>query len=291
MKWPWQLDNLAKPFLETLSVPDRNPSSIADATSRTEWHRSLDWHFRLYQCFMACNKADWKTARTHLATLDQAAPTFTDDRMASMRRFVIYLNGVIEQGRGNTEVALNQFGMLYGTIPTQRTAQGDLSILAVMNTLLMIRSPSHAMHAEAEGMLKSIEGQCQSHPNKSMVSAFQMLKATTQGKESSIVKMKQCIQLALHAAKAVSNNQLLCICMNYMTAAFFTNIIGEQTEKSAKAGRVLARRAGDRLWQCVADNMLADTYEKRGDAQNAAQARQEAETLLPYVPGPLRQAR
>lgn len=279
---------------ETLTVPDRCPISISGASARMEWHRALDWHFRLYQCFMACNKADWKTARTHLAALDQAAPMFSDDRRPSMTRFAIYLNGVIEQGIGNTDAALSHFRMLYATtatIPGQRSAQADLSVLAIMNTLLMIRSPIHPMHSEAEGLLQRIESHCQSHPNQSMVSAFELLKATTQGKDTSIIKMKQCIQKALHAAKAVTNNQLLCICMNYMTAAFFTNIIGEQTEKSAKAGRVLARRAGDRLWQCVADNMLADTYEKRGDIQEAAQPRQEAQALLSYLPAPLRELR
>ncbi|KAL1647992.1 hypothetical protein SLS58_002317 [Diplodia intermedia] len=277
---------------ETLAVPDRNPISIRGASARTEWHRALDWHFRLYQCFMACNKADWKTARTHLAALDQAAPMFSDDRRPSMTRFAIYLNGVIEQGYGNTQAALGHFRMLWATnmSSTQHTAQSDLTNLAIMNTLLIIRSPTHPMHSEAEELLQKIEALCVTHPNYSMRSACQLLKATTKGKDSSIIKMKQCIQNALHAAKAVANNQLLAICMNYMTAAFFTNIIGEQTEKSAKAGRVLAKRAGDRLWQCVADSMLADTYEKRGDGQQAVQPRQEAEALLPYLPAPLREA-
>ncbi|EKG21021.1 Cohesin loading factor [Macrophomina phaseolina MS6] len=278
---------------ETLTVPDRNPSSISGASARMEWHRALDWHLRLYQCFMACNKAEWKAARAHLAALDQAAPMISEDRRPAMTRFAIYLNGVIEQGCGNTETALSHFRMLYVTaaVPNQRTVQSDLSVLAIMNTLLMIRSPTHPMHSEAEGLLQRIEQYCQSHPNQSMVSAFELLKATTRGKDSSIIKMKQCIQKALHAAKAVTNNQLLCICMNYMTAAFFTNIIGEQTEKSARAGKVLARRAGDKLWQCVADHMLADTYEKRGDAQQAASARAEAQAFMPYLPAPLREPR
>ncbi|KAK0661753.1 hypothetical protein DIS24_g2348 [Lasiodiplodia hormozganensis] len=278
---------------ESLAAPDPNPMSIHGASVCMEWHRALDWHFRLYQCFMACNKADWKTARTHLTALDQAAPMFSEDRRPSMSRFAIYLDGVIEQGSGNTQAALGHFRMLWATnvTPMQHTAQSDLSILAIMNTLLIIRSPSHPMHADAEGLLQKIEGQTLTHPNLSMRSACQLLKATTKGKDSSIVKMKQCIQQALHAAKAVANNQLLSICMNYMTAAFFTNIIGEQTEKSAKAGRVLAKRAGDRLWQCVADSMLADTYEKRGDVQQAFQPRQEAEALLPYLPAPLREPR
>ncbi|KAF2146126.1 uncharacterized protein K452DRAFT_219688 [Aplosporella prunicola CBS 121167] len=275
---------------ESLNKPDLTPVSVQGACERMEWHLLLDWHLRMHQAFLACNKSDWRSARSHIASLSNTIPQPFNEQRKSMERFVTYLNGVVEQGTGNIEAALEQFQLLRNYRSTGRDAQADLSILASMNSLLILRDPRHPKHDQADDLLRSLEPQCLTHPSKSIISAFYLLRAISHSKESSIIKMKQCIQQALHAAKSVSNNQLLCISMNYMTAMFFTNIIGEQAEKSAKAGRSLAKRAGNSLWTCVADGMLAGTYDKHGNVEGAAWTRHEAEQLIPTLPEPLKQA-
>lgn len=91
------------------------------------------------------------------------------------------------------------------------------------------------------------------------------------------------------AAKSAGNNQLLFIVMNIMTDLFFHSIIGDQAEKSAQAGRTLAKRGGNNLWVCVADSMFGDIKETCGKPAEAHAARQEGMGLLQGLPKGLKE--
>ena len=92
----------------------------------------------------------------------------------------------------------------------------------------------------------------------------------------------------MNAARAVANNQLLFVVMNVMTDLFFHGIIGEQAEKSAGAGRTLAKKSGDQLWLSVADNMYAEIKERCGKKAEADAARMEGITVLKTLPDALK---
>lgn len=77
--------------------------------------------------------------------------------------------------------------------------------------------------------------------------------------------------------------------MNFMTAMFFKDIVGEQAEKSARAGRQLAKRGGNKMWVCVSDGMLAETLEREGKREDAVAARREGEGLVSDLPAELRE--
>ena len=263
------------------------PESVASASSRMTWRTVIEWHMRLHLAFMSCSRADWSSAETALESLRETATNTSIDSSGTLARFATYLSGVIEQGKGSTASALSTYQSPTLSLPNSNVrtsdARTDVSILAAMNSLLIIREVSHPQHHLAENLLTGIEPLCLTHPNKSIVSAFHLIKATTNSKDS-IVKTKQCIKSALQAAKSISNQQLLCISMNLMTAMFFTDIMGEQAEKSAKAGRLLAKRCKDDLWICVADGMLVDTLEKHGKVQEAQVVRQEMLELKDKLP-------
>lgn len=272
---------------ESFDLRESAPESVTSASNRMTWRTVIDWHMRLHLAFMCCSRADWSSAETALESLRQTAANTSIDSSGTLMRFATYLGGVIEQGKGLTASALSTYQSSMLSLPNSNVrtsdARTDVSILAAMNSLLVIRDVSHPQHHLAESLLAGIEPLCLTHPNKNIVSAFHLIKATTNSKDS-IVKTKQCIQSALQAAKSISNQQLLCISMNLMTAMFFTDIVGEQAEKSAKAGRLLAKRCKDDLWICVADGMLADTLEKHGKMQEAQVVRQEMMELKDKLP-------
>jgi hypothetical protein len=76
--------------------------------------------------------------------------------------------------------------------------------------------------------------------------------------------------------------------MNNMTTTFFTGIVGDQAEKSARTGRSLAKKSHDRLWIAVADGMYGDIMERCGKPAEAEAARREAESLVMDLPEALK---
>lgn len=73
-----------------------------------------------------------------------------------------------------------------------------------------------------------------------------------------------------------------------MTDLFFQSIVGEQAEQSARAARTLAKKGGDKLWLCVADNMFGEIKERCGKNAEAAAAYKEAVEVLEGVPEAVR---
>lgn len=276
---------------ESLDLHEPVNESMAGASSRIAWRILMDWHMRLHLAFIACSRADWSSAEATLVALRETAKNSFIDSTDTLPRLATYLSGVVNQGKGLTDLALSTYQLPILALPASNArpndAHTDIAILAAMNSLLLIRDPSHPQHYVSDTLLAQLDPICLAHPNKAIVSAYFIIQANTKGKDS-IVKTKHCIQSALQAAKSIANQQLLCISMNLMTATFFTDIVGEQAEKSAKAGRLLAKRCKDDLWVCVADGMLVDTLEKHGKMQEAQVVRQEMLELRAKLPETLR---
>jgi hypothetical protein len=98
------------------------------------------------------------------------------------------------------------------------------------------------------------------------------------------------MQTAMQAARSSYDDHLLCMLVNIMTDLFFTNVVGEQAEKSAKAGRNLAKKTNDRLWTAVSDRMYADTLDRSGKTSDAGLIRNEAWETMHSLPPSLKAA-
>lgn len=78
--------------------------------------------------------------------------------------------------------------------------------------------------------------------------------------------------------------------LNIMSWKFFSGVIGEQADKSARASLTLAKKGGDSLWTCVAAGVLADTLEAAGRINEAEQARLEGQKYARELPDRIREA-
>lgn len=68
--------------------------------------------------------------------------------------------------------------------------------------------------------------------------------------------------------------------LTFMSWKYFRGVVGEQAEKSVRAGRAMAKRANDRLWASVTDEMLAETLERHGKGDEARNVREEGQRLI-----------
>jgi hypothetical protein len=212
------------------------------------------------------------------------------ESLGHRRRWTTYLTGVIEQGSGNLHAALVAFqdpSLALPTLPTTRAfdSQNDLCLLAALNTLLIIRSPSHPQHYLAESIMAALEPLIlphpHQHPNKAIVSSIFLLKSIL---GNLLTNKKQYLQTALNNARSLNNAQLLAVAMNALTSMFFKDIVGSQTDKSSATAMVLSKRAESNLWRAVANGLMANTLEMQGKAREAEHSRSEGERLVESLP-------
>jgi hypothetical protein len=285
----YQLENFDP---KNLTVPEITlaSSSLPTAAYRLQRWSHTQWQLHLHLAFLRCNRTDWNAARTHLNALLEMPQDGDSKTLGHRRRWTTYLAGVIEQGSGNLDAALAAFqdpSLALPTAPTTRAfdSQNDLRLLAALNTLLIISSPSHQQHHLAESIMVTLETLIlphpNQHPNKAIVSSIFLLKSIL---GNLLTNKKQYLQTALNNARSLNNAQLLAVAMNALTSMFFKDIVGSQTDKSSATAMVLSKRAESNLWRAVANGLMANTMEMQGKAREAENAKQEAERLVESLP-------
>lgn len=246
----------------------------------------------LQQIFLACARTDWELANQTLKELRRAAEDLGDSLPEAVRCLMQYATGIIAQGTGDVVAALAAFEspILSLSQSTSKTARNDprrdTAILAALNTILILREPSHPSHSRLPQVLSAVEPFCQGSSNKYLQAAYYLVCATVQ--TDSTIQTKQYLQQALQSATAIGNSQIICMTLTFMSWKYFRGVVGEQSEKSARAGRAMAKKANDRLWVSVTDEMLAETLDRQGKAEEAQTVREEAHRVMMGLPPALK---
>lgn len=275
----------------TFKSPPEISEPLMSAQSRFEWRRILYCNLLLQLIFLASGRTDWELAKQTLKELRQAGEDL-DNIPTTLQCLMEYAEGIISQGVGDLDSALSAFQNPIFALPsfvsktTRNDPRRDTAILAALNTILIIRDPSHPSNTRLPSILSTIEPFCKGSSNKYIQAAYYLVCATVQ--TDSTIKTKQHLQHALTAATAICNSQITCITLTFMSWKYFRGVIGEQSEKSAKAGRMTAKKANDRLWVSVADEMLAETLERQGKAPEAKAIREEGDRVMAGLPPALK---
>ncbi|KAJ5806065.1 uncharacterized protein N7503_003667 [Penicillium pulvis] len=282
------LDEGLRMIQGSFTAPQEIPESMANAARRVEWRRSLYCSFLLQRVFLACSRTDWDMASTSLKELRQVVQDIGPNIPKPVECLMEYAAGTIAQATGDLAGAFNIFqSPLLSLSPsasktTRNDPCRDTSILAALNTVLLIRDPAHPSHSHLPTVMATLESFCSSSPNKYIQAAYFLVCATVQ--TESTIQTKQYLQQALQSATAISNSQITCMTLTFMSWKYFRGVVGEQAEKSARAGRAMAKRANDRLWASVTDEMLADTLERQGKGDEAQGVREEGQRLIMGLP-------
>lgn len=246
----------------------------------------------MHRIFLASARSDWELASQTLEELRQKSnelgQAFPDTTQCLMQ----YASGVIAQGTGDITGALAAFespilALSPSTSKSRRNdPRRDTAILAALNTILILREPSHPSHSRLSQIMSMVEPFCQSSQNRYIQAAFYLVCATVQ--TDSTIQTKQHLQQALQSATAINNSQIICITLTFMSWKYFRGVVGQQSEKSAKAGRAVAKKANDALWVSVTDEMLAETLDRQGKVDDARAVREEALRVMMGLPAPLK---
>ena len=254
------------------------PKSITLTSTQQQWREEITVYMRLHLAFTLCRRTSWSQARLQQAEIRKLRAS-----MAKIPEPILlltaYLEGVIYQGTGDLENALAAYQSStlsiheYRKKPHPSHTQLDIALLTALNTLLIIRTPSHPLHHTLPALLSFIEHLCLRNPNRQIQAAFHLISATISS-SSTILLTKQSLQSALQLAKQTENKHLICMVLTFMSWKFFRGVVGEQAEKSAKASQTLAQQCKDSLWMSVSAGVIGDTLEAAGRIEEAKRARE-----------------
>ncbi|GAB1197361.1 hypothetical protein APSETT444_006654 [Aspergillus pseudonomiae] len=289
----WRADgSFSIPLSGSFKSPQDITESMVNANRRVEWRRTLYCNLLLQQVFLACGRTDWDLASKTLKDLRQEVQELGECLPDTVQCLMEYAAGTIAQATGDLKAALDAFQSPFLSLSpsTSKTARNDprrdIALLAALNTVLILRDPAHASHFQLPNILATVESFCKGSPNKYIQAAYYLVCATVQ--TESTIQTKQFLQQALQSATAISNSQITCMTLTFMSWKYFRGVVGEQAEKSARAGRAMAKKANDRLWVSVTDEMLAETLERQGKNDEAKGVREEGHRVMMGLPSALK---
>jgi hypothetical protein len=250
----------------------------------------------LQQVFLACSRTDWTLASRTLETLQQAVLDVDGETGETIKCLMEYSRGVVAQGTGDLKraLAIYQQPILALDRSTSKTSRNnprrDISILAGLNRVLILRDPLQPSQSAALQALADLKEFCKDVPSEYVQAAYSLISATMHT-ESTIIQTKKDLHTALKAAMSISNAQVTCIALTFMSWKYFRGVVGEQSEKSARAAKAMARKADDKLWISVTEELLAETLDRQGKTGESRASRAEADRILPALPPALKKLR
>ncbi|KAI4236025.1 MAG: hypothetical protein L6R40_006271 [Gallowayella cf. fulva] len=270
--------------------PESILGSISTVTPRHYWRQNLKCFLQMHLVFALCTRTAWTAAHERFLELQNTAASIPED-LEMLDLLIQYLDGVINQGTGHLDIALSIFqrpcfSLVSRTILSSSSTHLDLAILSTFNSILIIRDPSHSSHHLLPTLLSSLDPHLRRiKMSKSLISAYNLILATSPNPTTpTIIKTKQYLQTSLSAAKPTANNQLLCITLSLMSYKFFKGVVGEQSEKSARASENLARKGSDALWRSVSAGVVGETLELTGRIEEAEKVRKIGREIARGLP-------
>jgi len=271
---------------ESFALNERIDQSLNTISVHLESRRTMRYMLQVCLAFALCIRCRWSSAQE---IVDEIRETLTLRSTKAPMHLVTYLEGVIAQGTGNHEAALLCFqspDLTLPTLPTKITGSNlDIRILASMNAICIMQQ-SQKSQQEAQELLTKVLAFSKHHNNSDIVSAVNFTASIDSA--IPIVQMKSFLSIALTSAKETGNHHLIAVIMNVMVVRFFTNIVGEQAEKSAHVGVKLARKAHNPLWSAVSHENLAKCMDLHGKRDKAVEARGIAQEMMEKVPEAIR---
>ncbi|RMZ72796.1 75k gamma secalin [Pyrenophora seminiperda CCB06] len=270
------------------------PPSVTRA--RIDWNLVLDWYSMFAIGLMAQSHDDHTTVSNVLSELKKRISLPPYNNTAAFTRTLAYLTSINDQSNGSLDSALTASSIPELCIPekghpTTTPARTDIALLAALNRLLILRNPTHPLHAQTAPLLQQIKPLCEDHPNQYLRTAFRLVH-TFQGEAEAISHQKNTVQRAVGMARQVGdktqNTEFLAMIMCYFVARFFAEAVGEKSIQAVLAARSQAIKNRRPLWKAVAVGLCANTYRRHGLLDKVGEAERELEGVWGALPVGLR---
>jgi len=254
-------------------VVKKSPGLLPDLISQRQWRGQILCYFRVYMAFCSAGMGDWPETKRCIDSLKTTSRSFGMSSTELLETLATYITAVYHQGTGDLDQALNMFQDPKFALPAAKSPvvttidqlHRDLCILAALNTLWILQEGSRQDNDRNTVLIEKLKPFCENNSNRDIQTAFNLVVATVPtNPPAHMYDVKGYLRAALHGAGVTANTQFLCITLNVMCSRFFSNVVGDQAEKSAMAASTQAANSGNALWRSVADGMLAQCYEVQG---------------------------
>jgi hypothetical protein len=284
-------------------------ASLMASSERLTWRKILECQCLLEKAFLLCDRNDWEAARATLVEVHNIEHILDTKSPPELNVIARYLEGAIHQSTGDLAAALSIFqSATFAISPTtnktsRNDVRRDISLLAALNTILIIHPISHPSHHLLQSLRAKITPFLQNNTGRSplLQSAHSLVASILSSLSSNegnatplsetstpILRTKQHLGAALATARQIGNAQIISLSLALMTDKFFRGVVGDQAEKSARASSAMARKSGNMLWTSVCNEMLAESLMIQGKRVEANRAREDALRVTERLPVGLR---
>lgn len=260
------------------------------AVAELDWVRMLDWHSMFTYGLIATFREEHAIAGEVLTVLKKKTNRSPFDNEAIYAGSLRYLAATIDQKKGALSSANDSYCSEHLRLPDRGSAlhmKTETNILAALNRLLIIRSPSHVQNGEVVALLAQLQAFCENHPNQYIRTAYRLVNAMSTP-ESSINRQKTLMQGAVNAAhgifRSTQNRELVIMALSYFTMAFFVDQVGEKSIQAVRATRQNAQLQRNPLWKAVAAGLCMHTYQQNGLLAEAQASQQDFEKVRHQLP-------
>lgn len=278
-------------------VIKRQPSygaPLSVALARQNWIRVLDWHSIFSLGLMACYKDDQSRAQEALAILRKRTSELPFDNEESFVRMQTYLSAVIDQLGGSLDAALAAYSSEMFSLPEKGHAhhsRTDISILAALNRLLIVRDVTHPQHRSAATLFAQVRPLSHSHSNQYIRMALRLIEAF-KTKDVAITQQKTLMQSASNRARdlfgSTGNREFVVMALNLFTSTFFAGQVGSTPLQAIRATVLNSKNFKRPLWVAVASGLRLSTSECNGLLDEVQKAQEDFEAVRPRLPLALR---
>jgi hypothetical protein len=264
--------------------------SLPNAVAQIDWNKMLDWYSVFTIGVIASFRDDRAVADGALTVLKKRVTQAPYDNQDTYTRLLSYLSAVLDQRGGALDSAVTTYNSDAFQLPdklSSSNAKTDISILAALNKLLIIRLPDHPQYSQVRPMLLQLQPFCENHQNQYIRMAFRLVHAMS-SPDATINRQKTLMQAASNRANEIfrntQNREFVIMALCYFTMSFFADQAGEKSIQAIRATRQNAKLSNKPLWMAVACGLCISTYQKNGLLEEAHRSRQEYEEIKDRLP-------
>lgn len=259
--------------LSNLQLRSFQPSLHA-AIEESRWTTELASYVHILTGLHWATRSEWAKVKQDLDELQLLSRAPLPRLLQSMH---LYLKGVYYQGIGDLENASNihcnqafDLSRYENSVPADQHSDFEVAVLATLNRLWIMEHDEYRDEETSHELLESLNAVIGDDIDLEVRTAYHLVMATVSQKPPlQISQVKTHIHRSLTASQKTHNTHFLSLALNIMRCKLFENVVGEQALKSAKAASAQALKSGNKLWQSVADGMLAHSYEVQGANEDA----------------------
>jgi hypothetical protein len=236
------------------------------------WRIDAECYLNILLGLLAASQCSWEDVMRHINTAEDLGQSTGRD---ALKIFLTYLKGVYCQGTGDFNTALSHFrdpllSVDDGQQKQYSTSQRHLALLAGMNQLWIMQSPSHQDMRMTMELLNELEPLCRDHPNIEIRGAWYSILATVStNPPRQRNQRKEDVGRALPDIKRSGNALAITIGLVIARDLLYNNVLGDQAWKCMQAAAFWAKKSSSPLWKSVVDGILAEFSEAKNEKDQA----------------------